>query len=135
MASQTEYGLAIIRCGLSGVLLWFGSQQLIHPQDWVGYVPAEVVQLAPFSAHTIVLMNGAAEIAFGSLILLGIFTRISALFMAVHLAGIAFSLGLTAVAVRDWGLVAALLGLVFTGAGAFGLDRSDRQKIPLDHLS
>ena len=110
---------------MSGVLLWFGTEQLLHSVDWVGYVPPAAVAFSGISAHTIVLANGSAEIASGVLLFLGVFTRVVALIMAVHLGVIALSLGNNAVAVRDWGLTAAMLGLVFTGAGAFGFDRRE----------
>ena len=125
MTNATAYGIAIIRLGMSGVLLWFGAQQLLHSVDWVGYVPPEVVSLTGISAQTITLANGSAEIACGMLLLLGVFTSVVAFVMALHLAAIAYSLGNTAVAIRDWGLTAAMLGLVFTGAGAFGFDRKE----------
>ncbi|MBP9668821.1 MAG: DoxX family membrane protein [Candidatus Pacebacteria bacterium] len=110
-------GLLIIRVGLSGVLLWFGSQQLLSPQDWVGYIPSEVLTLTPVGAQTWVLLNGSAEIALGTLIFLGVFVHFAALVMGLHLALIAYSLGYTAVGVRDWGLAFALLGLALTGGG------------------
>lgn len=123
MRSGTSYGIAIIRIGMSGVLLWFGAQQLLNPADWTGYVPEYAINLLGMPAQTLVLANGASEIAMGVLLLLGIFTRVVAFVAAAHIAGIAFSLGHNAVAVRDWGLAAALLGLVFTGAGAFAFDK------------
>lgn len=123
MNSMTTYGIAIVRVGMSGVLLWFGAQQLLDTVNWIGYVPPEVVSLTGISAETIVRANGSAEIVFGTLLFLGIFTRFVAFLMALHLAAIAFSLGNTATGIRDWGLTAALLGLVFTGAGAFSFDR------------
>jgi uncharacterized membrane protein YphA (DoxX/SURF4 family) len=122
---MTRYGITIIRIGLAGVLLWFGAQQLMDTTSWTGYVPEMVVSMSGIPAKTLVLANGATEVAFGLMLLLGLFTRVAAFVMALHLAGIAFSLGVNAVAVRDWGLFAALLGLVFTGAGAWGLDREN----------
>ncbi len=119
---MTSYGLLIIRLGLSGVLLWFGAQQLIDPLSWVGYVPDIATTTLLVDAKTLVLMNGAAEVAFGLLLLLGLFTRISATVMGVHLALIALSLGLTAVGVRDWGLAFGFLGLALTGPGHWSLD-------------
>lgn len=123
MGANVSYGITIIRIGIAGVLLWFGVQQLLHSADWVGYVPTYATSLSGISAQTIVLANGSAEIAFGLMILFGVFTRIAAFLMAVHLALIAFSLGNTPVGIRDWGLAAAAFGLVFTGAGALGLDK------------
>ena len=120
-----SYGITIIRLGMAGVLLWFGAQQLLHSENWVGYVPEYVTSLSGLSVQTVVLANGATEIAFGLMLFLGLFTRIVAFLMGVHLALIAFSLGHTAVAVRDWGLAVALFGLLFTGGGALGFDQDN----------
>ncbi len=123
MDGLAPYGITIIRVGLAGVLLWFGANQLMDAQSWVGYVPEFVPALLGIPAATLVLTNGAIEIACGILLFLGVFTRVVALVMGIHLVLIAASLGNTAVAVRDWGLAAAFIGLVFTGAGAWSVDR------------
>ncbi len=123
MQSLSPYGLTIIRVGLAGVLLWFGVNQLMEAESWVGYVPEFVPALLGVPGTTLVLANGAIEIACGVLLFLGVFTRIVALVMGIHLVLIAASLGNTAVAVRDWGLAAAFIGLAFTGAGAWSVDR------------
>jgi uncharacterized membrane protein YphA (DoxX/SURF4 family) len=126
MNTMADYGITINRLGMSGLLFWFGAQQLLHAADWTGYVPPEVVALSGISAHTIVLANGSAELACAALLLLGVFTRVVAFVMAVHLAAIAYSLGNTPVGIRDWGLAAAMVSLVFTGAGAFAFDKDGR---------
>ncbi len=107
---------------MAGVLLWFGAQQVLHSADWIGYVPQEVVGLLPVQTQTFVIANGSVELACGVLLLLGVFTRVVAFVMTVHLAAIAFSLGNTAVGIRDWGLTAAMAGLIFMGAGAVSFD-------------
>ena len=122
MDNRRQWGLAVIRVGLAGVLLWFGSEQLFHAADWIGYVPDYATSLSRLSATTVVLANGSAEIAFGLLLLLGLFTRISALLMGIHLALIALSLGLNQIGVRDWGLAAALFGIALAGPGAVCID-------------
>ena len=122
-------GLVILRIGMAGVLVWFGAHQLMEPNNWVGFVPDYATSLSGFSALQIVLMNGCAEIVLGLFIFLGLFTRAAAFVMAVHLALIAFSLGNTAVAVRDWGLVAGLLALVFTGPGMYSFEKKNQLAI------
>jgi hypothetical protein len=47
--------------------------------------------------------------------LLGIYTRISALFLGLHLFGIAFSLGINAVRIRDFGLAVATISVFLNG--------------------
>ncbi len=123
MENLTPYGITVIRLGLSGVLVWFGMSQLMDAANWVGYVPEFIPALLGIPAVTLVIANGALEIACGILLFLGVFTRAVALVMGLHLVFIAASLGNTAVAVRDWGLAAAFMGLVLTGAGAWSVDR------------
>lgn len=120
---RTSYGLLVIRIGLAGVLLWFGAQQLVDSVNWIGYVPEYATALSGFDARAIVFANGSVEIVSGLLLLVGFLTRIVAFVMFVHLATIALSLGVNELGVRDWGLAAAFLGLVFTGGGALALDK------------
>ncbi len=121
-------GLLIMRVGLSGVLIWFGAQQLLSPQDWTGYIPEEILDLSHVGAQTWVLINGSAEIALGTLLFLGVFVRVAALIMGLHLVMIAYSLGYTAVAVRDWGLAFALLGLALTGGGMLSAEQKTSRR-------
>lgn len=125
MQSLASYGPVITRVGLAGVLVWFGAQQLLHAADWTGYVPEFVPAFLGVGAQSLVLANGAVEIASGAMLLLGLYTRMVAFVMGIHLVLIALSLGGSAVAVRDWGLAFAFFGLVLTGPGPFSLDRSD----------
>lgn len=128
MMYSPQWGLFVARIGLAGVLLWFGSQQLLHTQNWSGYVPDYAVHLSGISATTITLINGSAEIAFGLLLLAGFLTQVSAMIMGVHLVLIAFSLGINELGVRDWGLAAALFGIALAGPGVFSIDKSPTQR-------
>lgn len=123
MSDYSAYGITIIRIGMTGMLLWFGVQELLHPMNWEGYVPDFVMSISGLSEHTIILANGAVEVACGALLLLGVYTRVVAFVMAVHVALIGVSLGYSAIAVRDLGLAAALFGLVFTGPGALAVEK------------
>lgn len=134
MNKRHGYAFLIARIGLSFVLFWFGTSQLSHPSFWVGFVPSDVAALIPFSLEQFVLVNGAGELVLGTLVLLGLYTRIVAALSALHLAAIAFSLGLTPEGVRDWGLAAAFLSLAFTGAERFSLDRLFARKTNNDRL-
>lgn len=118
------WGLFIARIGLAGVLLWFGTQQFIDPLYWSGYAPAWASSLLPLSLTGTVYMNAALEVLCGALILLGLFTRVAAFVMGIHLVFIAISLGHTEIAVRDWGLSFALFGIALAGGGAFTLERA-----------
>lgn len=106
-----QAGLLVLRLGLSTVFLWFGFSQLFDTIQWVGFVPAWAVELVHLPPAMIVLANGLLEVVLGALLAMGFFVRYVALALALHLGLITVSLGLTATAVRDFGLTMATLAL------------------------
>ena len=116
-----KYSGTVLRVGLAIVMLWFGSQQLMDPDLWLSFLPSWTSSL-PISQTTFVLLNGWFEVAAGLLLLVGLYTRIMALLLALHLLGIVFSVGYTAIAVRDFGLTVALFSIFLHGQSAYSLD-------------
>lgn len=121
----------VLRVGLGLVMLWFGTQQLRDTLSWVGYLP-DFVSSLPVSEITFVKMNGIFEVVFGLLLIAGFYARIVALLLALHLFGIASTVGYNDVGVRDFGLSMALFSIAFHGAGAYSFDelikrRSDKK--------
>jgi uncharacterized membrane protein YphA (DoxX/SURF4 family) len=122
---------ATVRIGLSLVFLWFGSQQILDANVWTGLIPTQVTQLSGISALSFVYMNGAFEIIFGLCLLVGFFTRLSALLLAIHLLGITVTIGYNDVGVRDFGLTMASLSVFLYGADAWSLDRHlEKRRLP-----
>lgn len=115
------YSIYLLRIGLGIVFLWFGFNQVFDSNSWTSYLP-EFISILPIEAKSFVLLNGIMEIIFGTLLILGLFTRISSLILSLHLFGIAFSLGYTAIGVRDFGLAIATLVIFFHGEDDFSLD-------------
>lgn len=108
-----EYGPAVLRIALSLVFFWFAINQLIAPSDWTIYLPE-------FLANTenpvmFIYANAIFELIFGTLLILGIFTRIAALLLGIHLLGISVTLGWSAIAIRDYGLTFATLSIFLSG--------------------
>jgi uncharacterized membrane protein YphA (DoxX/SURF4 family) len=62
------------------------------------------------------------ELSFGALLLLGLYTKLAAFVLALHLYGIAFSLGFNDLGVRDFGLASATLAVFLHGADKWCLD-------------
>jgi len=123
MDSYQKFAFPAVRLGIAGVLLWFGFAQLLGESlVWEAFIPEFIVSITGISAATLVLLNALSEIIFGVLILLGLFTRIAALLMTLHIAFIALSLGHNSVAVRDWGLVFAILGIFLHGPDLLSID-------------
>lgn len=134
--NNKKYSTDIVRIAVSMVFLWFGINQIVDPESFLGYIPQwlysqepqmmhgfmQFMQAVPNFVYAIILLNGIFETIFGILLLIGFFTRIAALFLALHLFGIAFSLGYNDIAIRDFGLALATVSLIFSGAGELSLD-------------
>jgi uncharacterized membrane protein YphA (DoxX/SURF4 family) len=123
-----QYAPAVLRIGIALVFLWFGTQQLLHAPDWTGFIPEFVVNMLPVSPETFVLGNGLFEVIFGIALILGIFVRPVAFILAIHMFGIAFSLGWSAIGIRDFGLAIATTAIFLYGADYWTLDRKVRNK-------
>lgn len=105
-----DFGILVLRYGLGFVFLWFGFSQLHNPAAWTGFLP-DVITRIGISGVPFVLFNGLFEVCLAFLLLVGAYTRLSAMLLGVHLIGIAFSVGMTAVGIRDVGLALATLAL------------------------
>ena|SRR3989338_2733959 len=111
---------AVLRIGLSLVILWFGFSQLTDQQSWLSYVPASMQQMHARmmgfpEPSTFVLLNGAFEVALGVLLLSGVWIRPVAALLALHMLGIMLSLGYNEIAIRDFGLMAGFIAVMLHG--------------------
>ena len=111
--SQTQIGISILRFGLATVFIWFGVSQLFNPTEWIGWVPVWAMELPGLSDMTILKINAFVEIVGGALLAFGIYTRVVAAVLAAHVALITYEVGYNAIGIRDLGLTAATLSLVF----------------------
>lgn len=108
-----EYGPALLRIAMALVFFWFAINQLIAPNDWTGYLPGFLYNTA--NPVIFIYANAIFEIIFGTLLILGIFTRIAALLLGLHLLGISITIGWNATAIRDYGLSLATLSIAMNG--------------------
>jgi uncharacterized membrane protein YphA (DoxX/SURF4 family) len=143
------YAPITVRMGVAIVFLWFGINQLINPESFLGYVPqwfyqhsAEIVHNHPFQLlhnlplgpHLLVMGNGVFETLFGSLLLLGVFTRLTSFLLSMHLLFIVIGLGYNDVAVRDFGLMLATFSVFLNGPDKASLDRQiDLKRLKLSN--
>lgn len=81
---------------------------------WTGYFP--------IPAEVLIQINGWSELCLAALLLLGCFTRIVAAILAVHLAGIAATVG-GAIGVRDAALAAVGASLALGEPDEWTLDK------------
>ena len=137
------YAPVVLRVGLSIVFLWFGITQVINPESFLGYIPewlypheSSMIHEHPLRmmhnipsipTHTLIMGNGFLEIIFGGLLLIGLWTRISAIVLTFHLMGIIIGLGYNDIAVRDFGLMAGTITVALYGPDKFCLDKKLRR--------
>lgn len=114
------YAPGVLRIGISLVFLWFSISQLMDPVTWTGYIPPPLA--ANFNPLMLVYANAIFELVFGIMLILGIFTRISAVLLGTHLAFIALSLGYNEIAIRDWGLAIATFTVAMNGKDRLSLN-------------
>lgn len=116
MNSQKAKALApvILRYALTLVFVWFGTNQLINASAWVRLVP-EWATVFGMSAETVVHLNGMFEIIAAILLGAGVYVRLVASVLALHLFVITTHLGFTPVGVRDFGLSFATLSVALFG--------------------
>ncbi|HTZ41820.1 MAG TPA: DoxX family membrane protein [Candidatus Omnitrophota bacterium] len=126
MKINSEYGKILLRISLSLLLIWFGISQISSPAEWTGFVPGFVANIIP--AHTVVFINGSAEIVFGLFMLVGFYLRLSSFLMGLHLFVIALGIGYNSLAIRDFGLSLAMLSLFLLGPDKFCADKKFEKK-------
>lgn len=118
-----EYGFPLLRIALALVFLWFSISQLIAPNDWTGYLPGFIQNIKNVDPIIFIYTNAIFELVFAVLLILGIFTKISAFLLGIHLLGISISLGWNAIAIRDYGLAFATLAIALNGPDRFCLKK------------
>ena len=114
-----KYAPIVVRLAIALVFLWFGSNQIMAPGEWFGYLPGFVPEQ---SMAMFVTFNGIGEIILGLLLVMGLFTRIVALLLALHLLGIIFFVGYNEIGVRDFGLMLAALSIALQGHDSWCFD-------------
>jgi len=122
-----RYAKPLLRITMSLVFLYFGYQQLTDTASWIGFVPNYVLFIG-ISAETLVMGNALLELTLGTLLLLGLFTYITSLVLAIHLFFIAFSLGVSDLGVRDFGLTISTFVVFLNGPDNLTLDKIWRKK-------
>lgn len=110
---SASYTTTVLRLGLGATILWFGVSQLMDPSNWIGWVPAWTA-FTGLSLTTIVLVNGVFETVLGACLVLGLFVRVAASLLFLHMVLIIADIGLNEIGVRDFGLAAALLALAWS---------------------
>lgn len=86
----------------------------------MGYLPDFLI--ATDYARAFVLFNGTFELLFGTLLIMGFYTRAVALVLSLNLLLIVINLGYNDIAVRDFGLTLVTFSIFLGGADKWCLD-------------
>ncbi|MEK7176756.1 MAG: DoxX family protein [Patescibacteria group bacterium] len=116
-----RYASRVLRIGTALVFIWFGFEQLTNVNEWTGWLPSYTSGF-PISATTLVYINGAFETIFGLLLLVGLYTKLSASLLALHMAHIISVVGYGEIGVRDFAIFVAVLSVALSSSHDFSLD-------------
>ena len=114
------YAPIILRISIAIVFLWFALSQFIAPIEWTGYLP-DWTSRTFMPQTTFIMLNATFETIFGLMLLLGVFTRISAALLGLHLIAITIAVGYNSIGVRDLGLSIAALSIALNGSDGWSL--------------
>ncbi len=116
----------LLRWSWVALFFWFGSRQLINSSDWVGFLP-EFTGYLPIPGEMLVQLNGLFEIVLAVALLFGVYTRVSAALLAVHLMGIAVVAG-GAIGVRDAALAMVGFAIALDTPDAWTMDAKQKKQ-------
>ncbi len=116
-----RYSPLVLRTAIAIVFLWFGFSQLKNPAQWTRMLPEYTLSLGT-SANTLIYLHGIFEIAFAILLLLGLYTRLASLLLALNLLHIVFIVGYGPIGARDLALAIATFSIFLRGADEFCFD-------------
>lgn len=111
----------LLRYSLAALFLWFGWQQLADPALWIGFLP-EWTAYFPVPGEMIVRLNGWLEIVGAFFLIIGIFTKLAAWILGLHLLAIALATG-GALGVRDGVLALACFSLALASPDHLTLEK------------
>ncbi|HLC74808.1 MAG TPA: DoxX family membrane protein [Candidatus Nanoarchaeia archaeon] len=121
MNQYQRYAQPLTRLAIALVFLWFGINQIIVPENFIGYLPEFI--LAASYAKNIVLLNGITELILGALLAIGLYTRAVSAILCIHLFTIIISIGYNDIAVRDVGLMLVAFAIALHGPDQWCWDR------------
>lgn len=111
----------LLRIGISLVYIWFGVNQIADPTSFLSFPPSWL----PIPAETMVFLNGVLESVMGTMLVFGILTRFASAVLALHMVGIIISVGYNPLAIRDFGLLVALITIFINGKDSYSLWTGD----------
>src|SRR3989344_2142438 len=113
MESRPQLAHFLLRLGLAFVLVYFGIDKAIHPDNWLAWIPASILGVLPLTPQLFLLIQGVIETIMGVILLFGFLVRPVAVLTAILLISIVAFWGLNEITTRDMGLLGAVLYLFF----------------------
>jgi len=120
-----------LRVGLAITFLWIGVLILKNPESWSGYIQPWAIEFLPISLTQTMVGTAILDIVIGFLLLIDTFTWLAAFAGFVHLVVVISVSGITDITVRDIGLLAGTLALLFDSLPKWVLNRIIKLKIKL----
>lgn len=110
--SNPKLASLLLRFGLAFVFAYAAIDSLIHPNDWVGYMPH--IADGIISPLTLLKIVSVYQLVLSAWLLVGRYARYAGLLSALTLAGITTAnLGVFSITFRDVGLTVAAVALIF----------------------
>lgn len=101
----------ILRVGMAITFLWVGVLIFKEPEFWGGFLEPWAAGLLPIPLREAIIGTAVLDIVTGFFLLIDIGVWLAALVGAIHLAVVLTTAGITAITVRDIGLLTATIAL------------------------
>ena|SRR5665213_2968783 len=105
----------VLRLGLAGVFVWFGTSQILDQSMWTSFIPTWAADLTGLSNIKLVLANGCFEVVMAVLLVFGFWVRPVAALLFLHMCSIVATVGLDSIGVRDVAIATGLLSVTLSG--------------------
>ncbi|MBI4117302.1 MAG: DoxX family membrane protein [Parcubacteria group bacterium] len=117
MLNSLKTSHLFLRLGLALVFLWFGIDKFVHPDYWINaWMPLwlqNILSRYNIGNLNFIYTNGIFEVVLGLGFVFNILVKLFALLAVLFLLVVILSFGLNEITVRDAGLIAAALALLF----------------------
>lgn len=109
-----NYSFHILRVGLAITFIWIGILILKEPLAWGGMIQPWALEFMFMPLEQAMIATAILDIAVGIFLLLGVWIWVASLLGFLHLAIVLATVGIDAITVRDIGLIAGLVALMFS---------------------
>ncbi len=117
-----KHSAMILRIGISSVILWFALTLLQNPSQLIQSIPL-YTSIIPLQPIILIYLYAFFLITFSVFLMLGIFTRVSALFLGLNMLHVSFVVGYSATGIRDIAIAIAILSVFIHGPDEYCLDK------------